>query len=44
MKFLDLCHSTIASDWSLLDIPCVEGAMYNIKFTFLKIVDVTQYF
>lgn len=44
MRFLDLCDSSIISDLSLLNILCMEGAVYNIKFTYLTIVDVTQDF
>lgn len=35
------CQSRILSDWVLLDIPCMELVIFNIKFTYLKIVNVT---
>lgn len=34
----------MVSDQVLLDISHREGVMFNIKFTYLKIVDVTQDF
>lgn len=38
------CQSPILSDQVISDIPHVECIIFNIKFTYLKIVDVTQDF
>ena len=38
------CPSSILFDQVLLDIPHMEDAMFNIKVTYLKIVDVTRDF
>lgn len=38
------CQSPICSDQVLLDILYMEGVMFNIRFTYLKIVDVAQDF
>ncbi|NXJ89905.1 PAR12 polymerase, partial [Corythaixoides concolor] len=34
-------QSPILSEQVLLDVPCMEGVMFNVRFTYLKIVDVT---
>ncbi|KAF1459983.1 Poly [ADP-ribose] polymerase 12, partial [Pygoscelis antarcticus] len=41
-KGFKACQSPILSEQVLLDIPCMEGVMFNIKFTYLKIVDITR--
>lgn len=39
-----MCQSSMYTDQILLDILRVEGMMFNAKFTYLKIYDVTQGF
>lgn len=34
------CQNPILSDQVLLDIPCMKDVIFDIKFTYLKIVDV----
>lgn len=36
------CQSPLLSDQVLLDIPHVEGVMFNIKFTYLRTIEVIQ--
>lgn len=38
------CQSPVLPDQILLDILCMEGVMFDIRFTYLKIVDVTRDF
>ena len=37
------CQSPILSEQDLIDIPHMEGLMFNAMFTYLKIFDVTCY-
>jgi len=41
---VELCQSPTPSGQVLLDIPHAAGTMFHIKFTCLKIFDVTQDF
>lgn len=36
-----LCHGLIHADQVLSDVPQVECLMHNIKFTYLKLFEVT---
>lgn len=38
------CQSPVHSDQVLLDIPSVEGVMFNIRFTYMEILDATRDF
>jgi len=38
------CQSPILSDQVLVDLPCMEGIVFSIRFTYLKIVDVIRNF
>lgn len=40
--YLTMCESPTLPDQVLWDTPCMEGVMFNIKFTYLKIIDVTH--
>lgn len=44
MKVLGLCQSPTLSDLHLLDIPREEGAVFNMKYIYLKRVDITWEF
>ena len=44
IPFLWWYQSLIFSDQVLLDIPYLDGVMFNIKFTYLKIADVAEDF
>lgn len=39
-----LCQNQILPDKVLLDTPPVDNVVFNIKFTYLKVADVTQEF
>lgn len=43
-KFLSACQNLISSDQVVLDIPHVEGFMFNTSCMYLMLFDITQDF